>query len=44
MSKAGRVIAGTGSVIGILFLYILFFYLVILRWVWKHIIAPGLRG
>jgi hypothetical protein len=40
MPTVGRVVAGTGSVIGMAFLYILFFWFVILRWVWKYIIAP----
>ena len=38
MSPASRRIAGTGAVIGMLFLYILFFWFFILRWVWKNII------
>jgi hypothetical protein len=42
MSTVGRVIAGIGSAIGNLFLYVLFFWFFILRLVWKHIIAPGL--
>jgi hypothetical protein len=44
MSTAGRVIAGIGSVIGVLFLYIVFFWFVIAWWFWKYIIAPGLRS
>jgi hypothetical protein len=44
MPTAGRVIAGIGSVIGMLFLYLLFFWFFILRWVWKYIIDPGLRS
>jgi Double zinc ribbon len=44
MSTTERAIAGTGSVIGMLFLYVLFFWLVILRWVWRYIIDPGLRS
>lgn len=39
MSTNGRVIAGTGSVIGVLFLYVLFFWFFIIRWVIKHIIT-----
>jgi len=41
---AGRGIAGTGAVIGMVFLYVLFFWFFILRLVWKYIIAPGLRS
>jgi hypothetical protein len=41
---AGRAIAGTGAVIGMVFLYVLFFWFVILRWVWKYIVDPGLRS
>ena len=38
MPPASRAIAGTGAVIGMLFLYVLFFYLFILRWVWRNIV------
>jgi hypothetical protein len=41
MTPTGRGIASTGSVIGNLFLFILFFYIVIIRLVWKYIIEPG---
>ena len=44
IQPAGRAIAGTGAVIGMVFLYALFFWFVILRWVWKYIIDPGLRS
>jgi len=44
MSPVNRRIAGTGAVIGMLFLYVLFFWFVVLRWVWKYIIDPGLRS
>jgi hypothetical protein len=40
MSPASRRIAGTGAVVGMLFLYVLFFWFVILRWVWRYIINP----
>jgi hypothetical protein len=43
MSTPGQVIAGTGSVIGLLFVYTVFFYFFILRWFWRYVIAPGLR-
>ena len=39
MPTNGRVIAGTGSVIGVLFLYILFFWFFIILWVIKNIIT-----
>jgi len=39
MSTNGRVIAGTGAVIGVSFLYILFFWFFIIRWVIKNIIT-----
>jgi hypothetical protein len=42
MPTASRVIAGAGSVIGMAFFYILFFWFLILRWAWKYIIAPSL--
>lgn len=42
MPTAGRVIAGTGSIIGLLFIYLVFFYFFILRWVWRYIISPSL--
>ena len=42
LSTASRAIAGTGSVIGMLFLYLVFFYFFIIRLVWRHIIKPGL--
>jgi hypothetical protein len=38
MPPASRRIAGTGAVIGMLFLYILFFWFVALRWVWRNIV------
>jgi hypothetical protein len=44
MTPTGRGIASTGSVIGNVFLFILFFYIVIIRWFWKYIIEPGLRS
>ena len=44
MPPASQRIAGTGAVVGMLFLYVLFFWFVILRWVWKYIIDPGLRS
>lgn len=44
IQPAGRAIAGIGTVIGMVFLYVLFFWFVILRWVWKYIIDPGLRS
>lgn len=44
MSTNGRVVAGIGAGIGMLFLYVLFFWFFILRWVWKYIIDPGLRS
>jgi hypothetical protein len=44
MPPAHRAIAGTGAVIGMLFLYVLFFWFFILRLVWKYIIDPGLRS
>jgi hypothetical protein len=43
MSTNGRIIAGVGSVIGYLFFVVLFFWFFIIRLVWKHIVAPGLR-
>ena len=42
MPTVGRTTAGTGSVIGMVFFYVLFFWLMILRWVWKYIVAPSL--
>jgi hypothetical protein len=42
MSPASRRIAGTGAVIGMLFLYLIFFYFFILRLVWHLIIKPSL--
>ena len=42
MSTPGRVIAGTGSVIGVLFIYLIFFWFFIIRFFWNHIIAPSL--
>jgi hypothetical protein len=42
MSTPGRAVAGTGSVIGMLFLYLIFFWFFILRLVWVYIIAPCL--
>lgn len=39
MSPASQRIAGTGAVIGMLFLYILFFWFVALRWVWRNIVT-----
>lgn len=42
MRTASRVLAGTGSVIGMLFLYLVFFYFFIIRLVWRYIIKPGL--
>jgi len=44
MSTTGRAVAGVGSVVGMVFLYVFFFYLVIIRWVWRYIVEPGLRG
>ena len=44
MPPASRAVAGTGAVIGMLFLYVLLFWFFILRWVWKYIIDPGLRS
>jgi hypothetical protein len=38
MSPASRRIAGTGAVIGMLFLYVLFFWFVAFRWVWRNIV------
>lgn len=38
MSPASRRIAGTGAVTGMLFLYVLFCWFFILRWVWQNII------
>jgi hypothetical protein len=38
MSPAGRRIAGTGAVIGMLFLYVMLCWFFIIRWVWKNII------
>jgi hypothetical protein len=38
MSPASRRIAGTGAVIGMLFLYVLLCWFFIIRWVWKNII------
>lgn len=37
MSTTGRIVAGTGSVVGMLFLYIIFFWLFIILWVIKNI-------
>ena len=42
MSAPARAVAGTGSVIGVLFIYLIFFWFFILRLVWRHIIAPSL--
>ena len=42
MSAIRRAIAGTGSVIGVLFIYLIFFWFFILRFFWRHIIAPSL--
>jgi hypothetical protein len=42
MSTPKRAIAGTGSVIGVLFIYLIFFWFFILRFFWRHIIAPSL--
>jgi hypothetical protein len=39
MSTNGRVFAGTGSVIGVLFVYLLFFWFFIIRWFIKNIIT-----
>jgi hypothetical protein len=39
MSPASQRVAGTGAVVGMLFLYVLFFWLVILRWIWRYIIS-----
>src|ERR1700722_11709901 len=39
MSTNGRVIAGTGSVIGVLFAYVLFFWFFIILWFIKNIIT-----
>ena len=41
MSTPKRAIAGTGSVIGVLFVYLIFFWFFILRLVWRLIIAPS---
>jgi hypothetical protein len=40
MSATARAVAGTGSVIGVLFIYLVFFWFFILRLVWRYIIAP----
>jgi hypothetical protein len=42
MSPGSRGIAGTGAVIGMLFLYLIFFYFFLIRVVWQYIIKPGL--
>ena len=42
MLAAGQVVTGIDSVIGTLFLHILFRWLAITRWVWKYIIDPRL--
>lgn len=42
MSAPRRAIAGTGSVIGVLFIYLIFFWFFVLRLFWRHIIAPSL--
>jgi hypothetical protein len=42
MRTPKRVVAGVGSVIGVLFIYLIFFWFFILRFVWKYIIAPSL--
>lgn len=39
MSPASRRIAGTGAVIGMLFLYLLLFWLFALRWIWQNIVT-----
>jgi len=38
MSPASRRIAGTGAVVGMLFLYVLLCWFFISRWAWKNII------
>jgi len=43
MSTPSRAIAGTGSVIGMLFIYLIFFWFFIARLVWRHIITPSLQ-
>src|SRR5271154_2914099 len=42
LPTGSRAIAGTGSVIGMLFLYLIFFYFFIIRLVWRYIISPSL--
>lgn len=39
MSTNGRVVAGTGSIIGVLFVYVLFCWFFVIRWVIKNIIT-----
>lgn len=39
MSTGGRAVAGTGAVIGLAFVYLLFFWFFIIRWVIKNIIT-----
>lgn len=42
MSTPRRAVAGTGVVIGLLFVYAIFFWFFILKMVWRHIVAPSM--
>lgn len=42
MSAPARAVAGAGAAIGVLFMYLIFFWFFILKMVWRHIIAPSL--